>query len=96
MRVRRWEVSAIRLHDSSTSASLALGLGHHALNRHGLTPLPLALIGRFHEGEDLDRLLGTHRRFAGLEELDDLDDQWLIAAVTAAGAIPLEPNTVAP
>ena len=35
------------------------------------------------------RLLGTHRRLAGLEELDDLDDQRLIAAVAAAGGDPL-------
>ena len=46
---------------------------------HGLAPLALALVGGFHEREDLDRLVGTHGGLAGLEELDDLDDQGFVA-----------------
>src|SRR5690349_19362244 len=52
---------------------------HDALDSYWLAPLPLALIGGFHEGEDLERLLGLDGRLAGPEELDDLHEQRLIA-----------------
>src|SRR5262249_46155221 len=47
-------------------------LGHDAFDRHRGAALPLALVGRLHEREQLQRLLRADRRLAGLEELADL------------------------
>src|SRR4029077_6116173 len=49
--------------------------------------LPLALVGRFHEGIDLKRLPSGHRRFAGLEELDNLGDERLMPIVLSAARV---------
>src|SRR5712691_10187024 len=60
-------------------------LAQHALQRHRHAPLAFALVGGFHESEDLDCFLGTHGRLSGLEELANLDNERLVAAVAAAG-----------
>src|SRR5437879_1318641 len=67
---------------STTLSGRARGsrLRQHTLDGHRLATLPLALVGRFHEGVDLDRLLKAHGRLARLEELADLHDERLIAA----------------
>ncbi len=59
------------------------GLGHHTLNRHRLAPLPLALVGRLHEGEDFERFLRGDGGFPRLEELDDLGYQRPIPGIVA-------------
>src|SRR5262245_34105501 len=65
------------------------GLFEHAGQRHRDAALALALVGRLHEGEDLDRLLGADRGLAGAEEPGDLDQERLVAAATAEGLGPL-------
>src|SRR4051812_29359511 len=55
----------------------------HSGHGHGPAALPLALLGGFHEGHDLDRLLGAHGRRAGLEELRDLLAELLVAGEAA-------------
>src|SRR5271157_2840319 len=69
----------------STRRPVGPGPGDHGLERHRLASLTLALVGRLHEGEELDRLLGGDRRLAGPEKLADCDDQRLVARITSAG-----------
>src|SRR5207249_2806378 len=62
---------------------LGAGALHHARQRHRGAAVALALVGRLHEREQLDRLLGADRRLAGAEELADLDHERLVAAGAA-------------
>src|SRR5262245_1154454 len=63
---------------------LLVGLLQDALQGHRSAAASLALVGGLHEREDLQRLLGADRRLPAAEELADLHDQRLVAAVTAA------------
>src|SRR5690606_41352256 len=47
----------------------------HLGDRHRCTAARFGHVGRGHEGEDLDRLLGWHRHFSGLEEAHDLGEE---------------------
>jgi hypothetical protein len=69
---RNWGSIAV-LNQRWLLRTLSPGLGQHTFDRDRLTALALARVGRFHEGIDLERFVGAHGGFAGLEELDDLD-----------------------
>src|SRR2546421_5181150 len=55
----------------------------HTSQRHRRAALALAFVGAFHEGENLDCLLGTHRRFAGSEKAANLSAEFLVASFPA-------------
>ena len=54
--------------------SLSSGLGHYALNENRLPALAFTFVCRLHKGVDFQRLGGTNRRFASLEEFHDFYD----------------------
>src|SRR5438445_5266065 len=66
---------------------LGCGLGfcccEHTGQRHRRAALALAFVRGVHEGENLDRLLGTYWRSAGSEEAANLSAEFLIAPFTA-------------
>src|SRR5207245_2179984 len=57
----------------------------HVLNRNRLAPLPLALVGRFHECVNLNRLAHGNRSLARLEEHRDLLDERLVSFKPSRG-----------
>ena len=61
-------------------AASAFALARTSASETDAPPLRFALVGCFHEGHDLDGLLGTDGRLARLEELGDLPAEVLVAA----------------
>ena len=68
---------------------LQASLRQHGRQLYLRTIVALAFVGGLHEGVDLQCLLGTDRRRAGLEKLDNLDHQRPVGVVRADGAFAL-------